>query len=306
MLVLALCLSLPAYAANWDEGGLLDSGSLGRWGISTDENVLASSAGYIKRTTDPEMLKTVPEQEYRAAAEKAGACMVTAGRIKGAAFKDMDEVMLNCLAELQKEYPWVLSQDLAPVAQQATPLPAPENMVGKPLAIRIVNQKESAQSNGRKRLNIMIVPAEDQSNATQADLLATAVIMAVQAQEKTEAHIVNVTMNCQQAENSFGELQLALVTYIPDGMGINGKTRDKRWTFSAAPRGFTKPELQYLKLWAEMRDNYQTGGTTDEEKLEAAIAKKMGIKPGSLNPHLNIREPIDGKIEIDGDLRIVR
>ena len=115
-------------------------------------------------------------------------------------------------------------------------------------------------------------------------------------------------MNCQKADNPFGELQLARVVYIPDGLGMNGKTEGKIWeSIDATPRGFTKQELNYLQLWAEMRDQFKSkNGEVDEKKLKAAVAKKMNIKPGSLTPHMNMREPVKGELKIEGELRIIQ
>ena len=182
-----------------------------------------------------------------------------------------------------------------------------ENPIGHPLAINVLAYKED-ERNGRNRLNITIIPAEDQSKATQADLAATAVAVATQAQKESKAHIVTVTMNCQKAANSFGELQLARVVYIPDGLGMNGKTEGKIWeSIDAAPRGFTKQELNYLQLWAEMRDQFKSkNGEVDEKKLKAAVAKKMNIKPDSLTPHMNMREPVKGELNIEGELKIIK
>lgn len=183
----------------------------------------------------------------------------------------------------------------------------PAELVGHPLAVRILDYKKYERK-GRTRLDVTIIPAQDQSKATQADLAATAVGVATTAQKETDAHIVTVTMNCQQAANTFGELQLAYVVYVPDGLGMTGKTPGKIWEFlDAAPRGFTQQELKYLQLWSEMRDQFKNQtGDVDSEKLKAAIAKKMKIKPGSLTPHLNTREPVEGKLHIEGDLKIVQ
>lgn len=189
---------------------------------------------------------------------------------------------------------------------QSEATPQSPALVGHPLAVKIINYKEY-ERNGRNRLEITIIPAEDQSKATQADLAATAVAVATQAHKETEAPIVSVTMLCQKAANTYGEPQLAYVVYVADGLGMTGKTPGKIWEFlDAAPRGFTAQELQYLRLWAEMRGKYQSGGTTNEEKLEAAIAKKIGIKPGSLKPHMNLRSPLKCTLNIDGDLKIVQ
>ena len=193
---------------------------------------------------------------------------------------------------------------------QQSELTAQQNEIsvtGHPLAVKILDSKEY-ERNGRNRLTITIIPAQDQSKATQADLAATAVAVATTAHQNTKAPIVTVNMKCQQAANGFGELQLAYVVYVPDGLGMDGKTPGKVWeSLDAAPRGFTKQELQYLRLGAEMRAQFKDkNDELDENKLKAAIAKKMGIKPGSLQPHMNMREPVKGTLNIDGELKIVQ
>lgn len=79
------------------------------------------------------------------------------------------------------------------------------------------------------------------------------------------------------------------MTYIPDGKGYNGQQDIGPWdNLRAAERGFTAQELEYLRLWADMREDFQSGGMTREKELDAAISAKMGVEPGSLNPHYNI------------------
>ena len=72
----------------------------------------------------------------------------------------------------------------------------------------------------------------------------------------------------------------------------------------AAPRGFTAKELEYLRLWAELRSSYQTSdGLTDDARLRAAIAKRMGIKEGSLRPQLYVRQPVQ-PVRVEGTLEV--
>ena len=178
--------------------------------------------------------------------------------------------------------------------------------VGHPFDVRIVKENTSEKASGRKQLDITLIPAVDQQNVTQADILATAVVVAAQAQKNTKSDIVNVTMNCQKAVNPFGELQLAFVTYIPDGMGADGKHLGKIWELSATPRGFTAQELEYLSLWASLRENFMKDGKVDEDALEISIGTKMGIEPYTLIPHMNIRKKVEGTIEIEGSMQIVQ
>lgn len=200
------------------------------------------------------------------------------------------------------------------VEEPKTPLHAqPEvnqqtsSLVGHPLAVKIVNYKKY-ERNRRYWAEITIIPTEDQSKATQADFAATVIAVATQAHKETDAPIVSVTMLCQKAPNASGELQLAYVIYIADGHGLTGKTPGKKWEFlSAVPRGFTKQELKYLQLWAEMGKNYMDeNGLLQVDKLEAAIAKKMKIKPDTINPHQIYPQPIESKPNIEGKLKITR
>lgn len=164
---------------------------------------------------------------------------------------------------------------------------APAQPAGHPLPVRLRSLKPYERQ-GRLRITAELLPTGDQQAVTQADLAAT--VMAA----------------CeQQAANSYGELQLAYAVYIPDGKGIDGKTPGPVWqTLDAAPRGFSPQELQYLRLWAELRGQFQTpDGLTDEPRLKAAITSRMGIEDGSLKPHLNLREPVQ-PVRVEGKLEI--
>ena len=55
-LLMALFISVPAFAKNWDEGGTLRDETVIGWAMSTDANMLASSADYIKASTDASTL----------------------------------------------------------------------------------------------------------------------------------------------------------------------------------------------------------------------------------------------------------
>lgn len=177
---------------------------------------------------------------------------------------------------------------------------APAVIKGIPLNYTVLKRDEEVRASiKRNRLRLTIIPTQDQSAASQADLAATVVSVAIQEQKKSGIPVVIVNMLCQQAANSYGELQLAHAVYIPDGKGFDGKTAKPVWeTLSAAPRGFTAQELEYLRLWAEMRGDFQKNGMTDEQALKAAISQRMGMTVESLNPHFNVLEPLEKKLEI--------
>ena len=80
--------------------------------------------------------------------------------------------------------------------------------------------------------------------------------------------------------------------------------RVRGWRDLSAAPGILDQELEYLRLWAELRGRFQTAdGLTDEPRLKAAIAKRMGIKAGSLTPHLNLREPVQ-PVRVEGALEV--
>ncbi len=154
----------------------------------------------------------------------------------------------------------------------------------------IEKEKNVRAQTGRDRLEVTIVPLGDQSRATRDDLLATVKEAAERYQKESGLPLVSITLLCQQTK-PFRALQLAHAVYIPDQKGYDGRQNTGPWDMvRAAGRGFTDKELEYLRLWGEMRAGFQKDGRTDEDALDAAVSGKMGIKTGTLNPHLNMPE----------------
>lgn len=179
----------------------------------------------------------------------------------------------------------------APAAEPAQAEATVPAVTGHPLAVKKVSVEKKGET-----ATIILVPAGSQAAATQTDLTATVMAAARRFQVELGVDAVDVRLICQKAASSFGELQLARAWYRPSREGW----RD----LSAAPRGFSDQELEYLRLWAELRGCFQTAdGLTDEPRLKAAIAKRMGIKAGSLTPHLNLREPVQ-PVRVEGGLEV--
>lgn len=164
--------------------------------------------------------------------------------------------------------------------------------VADPLPYTVLKKEVTERAaTKRNRLSVTIAPTADQSRAAQADLVDTVKAAAQKLQQESGLPVVTVNMICQRAANAYGELQLAIVSYIPDGKGYDGKQTKGPWdNLMAAERGFTAQELEYLRLWAEMRGQFQKGGETDEEALGKAIAKRMKIKPDTVQPHMNFMQ----------------
>lgn len=157
------------------------------------------------------------------------------------------------------------------------------------LQTKIIKSEETKRAAiKRNRLTITIVPTEDQANADAYKLLRTAQAVALEQHKKTEMPVITVWLLAQKSKNSYGELPLAHVCYIPDGLGFDGETKTEIWeTKQSAERGFSPQELTYLSLWAELRETFlDKDEMLNEEGLTAAIAQKMGLKE-DLSPHLN-------------------
>ena len=92
---------------------------------------------------------------------------------------------------------------------------------------------------------------------------------------------VDVRLICQKAASSFGELQLARAWYRPSREGW----RD----LSAAPRGFSDQELEYLRLWAELRGRFQTadGLTVVDFKTDRVTAEEAPRRAEVYRTQLN-------------------
>ncbi len=146
----------------------------------------------------------------------------------------------------------------------------------------------------RDRLFATIVLTEDQSNAAQADLAATAMQAAETYQERTGLPVIFVRLLAYEPKKEIGETVLAVVSYIPDQKGPGGQERGLHpfKDTMAVPRGFTAKELEYLRLREAMYDQYidLDGGRGD--KLREAVLEKMGAGD-DLNPGNNFVTLVD-------------
>lgn len=173
---------------------------------------------------------------------------------------------------------------------------AKAKITGTPLAYtEIKKETNTTAAINHHRLYVTITPNTDQSKATQADLAATVMTAAMAYQEESGLPVVNVNMVSQQASNPYGELQLAIASYIPDGKGYNGEQEIGPWDkVMATTRGFTNQELEYLRNWADMRTLFMNvNEQVNDEALDAAISKKMGVAAESLTPHYNFLSKVE-------------
>lgn len=213
-----------------------------------------------------------------------------------------------------------LRDDPAPLASDPTPVvaPASPSLPGTPLrVVRMEQQFNKATSGKRAILTVTAYPLDDQSQASQADLAATAMQEALATHARLAAPIIDVWIMAQELPDipnlsadarGVGNLPLARAIYIADGMGGDGKTASATWTggglygkdnvVEAVPRGFSVAELEYLRLYRSLYDQYATNGILSEDgetRIGAAIAEKMGIEQGSIKPFWNTRQPVKVK-----------
>lgn len=135
-------------------------------------------------------------------------------------------------------------------------------------------------------------------NATQADLISTAMQAALDYHKKVSAPIINVRFMATGEPNLFTPT-LAFISYVPDKKGINGYTDNSPvWlNAKACPRGFTQNEMEYIYLYEKLAPNYidaQTMKISKEKKalLKAEIEQIMGKKLDS-EPMLNIMQNVE-------------
>lgn len=183
------------------------------------------------------------------------------------------------------------------VAPSQTETEPKATATAKPLQYTVLEKKEEVRAAiKRNRLHVVIIPAVPQDTIPQAELADMVMQAAKALQKESGAPVVSVKMVCQKASNDFGQLMLASAVYIPDRKGYSGSQDLGPWdNLMAAPRGFTGQELEYLRLWADMRGSFQKDDRTDDAALDKAISERMGIAPGSLKPHENTVQRMEVK-----------
>ncbi|MFR8055919.1 MAG: hypothetical protein ACLU6O_14875 [Bilophila wadsworthia] len=290
-LLMALFISIPAYAQNWDEGGTLRDETVIGWAMSTDANKLASAADYIKASTEAGILATLKKGELKRASEDVAACMkqFAESAKKPVTRENSTPYVLACMEKAKEKYPWMQLNTLASV--QKAPRPSAVKWdVSRATPIPYVVYSsgwDEKKAINRLKLLLRITPATrdkdgtlilaSASSASPEQLAATVIAAAKYYAKDTGATSIGVVLDSLPDGDS-AACQLATADYVPDGKGISGK---ENWTWNgvrAAETPFSDQELEMQQLWGEMRKDFQTsGGETDEAALSKAIGKRMGI-----------------------------
>lgn len=172
------------------------------------------------------------------------------------------------------------------------------NYPGTPLAYELVDMKVNSSVPGRDRLYVTVAATGPQEQATQKDLVSTAMAAALNYHKEAPAPVTVILLQSQNTGSVWADKTLATITYTPDEKGYSGQdTTPKFFDARACKRGFTQDELTYLHLWSELRQKYldpRTDGVAldKEEILETEIEEKMGKKLPS-DPMFNIPEYVE-------------
>lgn len=158
---------------------------------------------------------------------------------------------------------------------------------GTPLDYWVVDEDfidtKDTQGISRGTYYVEIATMKLTDNATQADLISTAMQAAREYHKKTFAPIVNVRFQATGSHKLFTPT-LAFITYVPDKKGIDGQTDSPVWlNVRACPRGFTQEEREYIRLYEELAPNYIDGKTLtiseeNKKKLKAEIEQQLGMQ----------------------------
>lgn len=125
---------------------------------------------------------------------------------------------------------------------------------------------------GRKRYQFNIV-APSASNFIEYS--HTAIAAAQDKQKSTNGKVIYIFLEPSKVNMGKGSAY-AIARYAPDGGGNSGD-QDWKWKVEAVDKPFTDVELKTDQLWWSNRDQFQVDGLTDEPKLKAFIAEKLGI-----------------------------
>lgn len=154
--------------------------------------------------------------------------------------------------------------------------------------------KMADTKNGRAWARYDIILEEKDNAKINAETLIATVAGAAKHYAKADNKKIVQVIMFDQKGTDWGHIQLARITYSPDGKGFGSDSW--YWNdFIAVERTTTPQEKAVCKAWNSMRKDFQTAAGTDEEKLTQAVAKKLNIPAEQVNlPYL-----IGDKIKLD-------
>ncbi len=172
---------------------------------------------------------------------------------------------------------------------------------GTPLDYWVVEQElittKDKKGYFRETYYLEIATMNITDNATQADLISTAMQAALDYHKKISAPIINVRFQAT-GESKLFTPTLAFISYVPDKKGIDGYTDSSPiWLNArACPRGFTQDEKNYIRLYEKLAPYYLDEKTLtiseeNKKKLKAKIEQELGMQ-FDIDPLTNILQNV--------------
>ena len=161
----------------------------------------------------------------------------------------------------------------------------PRLVEGKAHSYRVIHTDDYSFP-GRKRVRWGIVAPNAESFADRA---VTGIQAAKDLQESVDADQANVWLELHEALTGSG-LQLALVTYTPDGKGNSGKDDGAVWEVESSDVQPSQQEVEVAVEWQRNRDEFRDEtGLIDEEELQEYLSAKLGLPLQDLRELLIVR-----------------
>jgi len=106
----------------------------------------------------------------------------------------------------------------------------------------------------------------------------TAMKAAIDVQKATNAHIVDLTLELDEALIGKGK-PLVILHYFVDGKDYGGYGKKDTWEIDASGTEVPQEQVDVAKLWYRHREEFRGNDVlADEAKLKAFLAKKYGLK----------------------------
>lgn len=157
-----------------------------------------------------------------------------------------------------------------------------------PREYRIIKQTDSNKA-GRANAQLVIVSNTAKSKIERAEIAAYA---AKRAHAELGADVVFVALEASEKVAGWGNA-LALVTYISDGCGQNGKMcGSHEWDVYASDTQISENELEIWEAWIDNRDSFEENGALNEDKLKLFLAKKFNVAADEISLPLVIRNQV--------------
>lgn len=166
----------------------------------------------------------------------------------------------------------------------------PRLVEGKAHSYRVIRTADYSFP-GRKRVRRVIVSPNAKSFADRA---VTGIQAAKDLRESADADQASIWLELHEDLTGSG-LQLALVTYTPDGKGNSGEDDGPVWEVESSGIQPSQQEVEVAVEWQRHRDEFRDAtGLVDEEKLREYLSENLGLPLQDLRELLHVRLILGG------------